>query len=139
MIDSVCARSRLRRETDRGSQTDLHLPRVDPLFERRIARVNGHRLDEAKLSQVLGWCRANSIDCVYFLADSDDAQTSFLAEQNGFLHTDVRLTFEHTLTGSAPVPPPGDRVHLARDNIGSAKSDCSDWTSQYALLFRLPL
>ena len=37
-------------------------------FERRIARVNGHRLDEAKLSQVLGWCRANSIDCVYFLS-----------------------------------------------------------------------
>jgi dTDP-4-amino-4,6-dideoxy-D-galactose acyltransferase len=83
-------------------------------FERRIARVNGHRLDETRLTEALAWCKTNRIDCLYFLADSDDAQIPPLAERNGFLHTDVRLTFERTLTGSAPVIPPGDRVRLAR-------------------------
>jgi dTDP-4-amino-4,6-dideoxy-D-galactose acyltransferase len=83
-------------------------------FECRIARVNGHRVDEAKLSEVLTWCKANRIECLYFLANSDDAQTPPLVERNGFLHTDVRLTFERTLTGSAPVILPGDSVRLAR-------------------------
>ncbi len=71
-------------------------------FECRIARVNGHRLDEAKLTEVLAWCKTNRIDCLYFLADSNDPQTSALAERNGFLQTDVRLTLERTLPGSAP-------------------------------------
>jgi len=83
-------------------------------FERRIARANGHCLDEATLSEVLAWCKTNRIDCLYFLADSDDAQTSALAEKNGFLQTDVRLTFERSLTGIAPVIGPRDNVRLAR-------------------------
>ncbi len=84
-------------------------------FERRIARVNRHRLDEAELSEVLTWCKTNRIDCLYFLADSDDAQTSPLAERNGFLHTDVRLTFERTFTENFPVPLRADSVRLARE------------------------
>ena len=83
-------------------------------FERRIARVSGHRLDEARLSELVAWCKANRIDCLYFLADSDDAETSALAWRNAFLHTDVRLTFERTLAGSTPVTAPGDNVRLAR-------------------------
>jgi len=101
--------------TEDGKPICTYLDWDSRFFERRIARVNGDRLDDAKLSQVLGWCRSNRIDCLYFLADSDDAQTSFLAERNGFLHTDVRLTFERSLTGGAPVTPPGDRVRVARD------------------------
>jgi dTDP-4-amino-4,6-dideoxy-D-galactose acyltransferase len=92
-------------------------------FERRIARVNGHRLDQARLSEVLTWCKTNRIDCLYFLADSDDAQTSLLAERNGFLHTDVRLTLERNLTESASMPPPGDSVRLARTgDLGALKA-----------------
>jgi dTDP-4-amino-4,6-dideoxy-D-galactose acyltransferase len=83
-------------------------------FACRIARVNGHRLDEAKLSEVLVWCKTNRIDCLYFLADSDDAQTSALVGRNGFLNTDVRLTLERTLTGSDHGGAPGDKVRLAR-------------------------
>jgi len=83
-------------------------------FACRIARVNGHRLDEARLTEALAWCKTNRIDCLYFLADSDDAQTSALAESNGFLQTDVRLTLERTLTGSAAMVAPGDKVRLAR-------------------------
>ncbi len=92
-------------------------------FERRIARVNGHRLDEARLSEILAWCKTNRIDCLYFLADSDDAQTSALAEQNGFLLTDVRLTFERTLAESASLISLGDRVRLARQaDLGALKA-----------------
>jgi dTDP-4-amino-4,6-dideoxy-D-galactose acyltransferase len=92
-------------------------------FERRIARVSGHRLDEARLSEVVAWCRVNRIDCLYFLADSDDAQTSALAWRNAFLNTDVRLTFERTLAGSTAVTPPGDSVRLARPgDLGTLKA-----------------
>jgi dTDP-4-amino-4,6-dideoxy-D-galactose acyltransferase len=83
-------------------------------FECRIARVNGHSLDDAKLTEVLAWCETNRIDCLYFLADSDDPQTSALAERNSFLQTDVRLTLERTLAGSAPSAAPGHSVRLAR-------------------------
>jgi dTDP-4-amino-4,6-dideoxy-D-galactose acyltransferase len=83
-------------------------------FACRIARVNGHRLDEARLSEVLAWCKTNRIDCLYFLADSDDPQTCALAQSNGFLHTDVRLTLERVLTGPAASVAPGARVRLAR-------------------------
>jgi len=92
-------------------------------FERRIARVNGHRLDQADLSEVLTWCKTNRIDCLYLLADSDDAQTSSLAERNGFLHTDVRLTFERAFRESTPVAPPGDNVRLAQlGDLGALKA-----------------
>jgi dTDP-4-amino-4,6-dideoxy-D-galactose acyltransferase len=92
-------------------------------FECRIARVNGHRLHEANLSEVLTWCKTNRIDCLYFLADSDDAQTSALAARNGFLPTDVRLTLERTLAGSAPIAAPGDKVRLARrEDLGVLKA-----------------
>jgi dTDP-4-amino-4,6-dideoxy-D-galactose acyltransferase len=83
-------------------------------FERRIARVSGHRLDEVKLSEISACCQTNRVDCLYFLADSDDAQTSVLAEQNGFLLTDVRLTFERTPNQSASLISPGGQVRLAR-------------------------
>jgi dTDP-4-amino-4,6-dideoxy-D-galactose acyltransferase len=83
-------------------------------FECRIARVNGHRLDEAKLTEVLAWCNTNRIDCLYFLADSNDPQTAALAERNGFLQTDVRLTLERTLAGSAAAVATADKVRLAR-------------------------
>jgi len=83
-------------------------------FECRLARVNGHRLDEAKLTEVLAWCNTNRIDCLYFLADSNDPQTAALAERNGFLQTDVRLTLERTLAGSAAAVATADKVRLAR-------------------------
>jgi dTDP-4-amino-4,6-dideoxy-D-galactose acyltransferase len=92
-------------------------------FERRIAQVNGHRLDEVKLSEILAWCKTNRIDCLYFLADSNDAQTSALAEQNGFRLTDVRLTFERTLSESPSPVSPGNRVRLARPaDLGALKA-----------------
>ena len=59
-------------------------------FECRIARLNRRRLDSASLSAVLEWCKTYQIDCLYFLADSDDIQTSRLAEGNNFLLIDPK-------------------------------------------------
>jgi dTDP-4-amino-4,6-dideoxy-D-galactose acyltransferase len=67
-------------------------------FGKRIARVNRHCLDEAELAAALGWCQANRIDCLYFLAAADDLGTVRMAEQNNFIQTDVRITFERQLT-----------------------------------------
>ena len=66
-------------------------------FARRIARANRTHLDDSTLNELLEWCVANRIECLYLLADSDDSQTTHLAETNEFLLADVRLTFERTI------------------------------------------
>jgi dTDP-4-amino-4,6-dideoxy-D-galactose acyltransferase len=85
-------------------------------FERRIARLNRLRLDDAMVAETLAWCDANRIDCLYFLADSDHPQTPRLAQANDFSLTDVRVTFERALAQpeSADIVPDG--VRLARED-----------------------
>lgn len=65
-------------------------------FGVRVARVNGSRMDEARLAEVKDWVAAERIDCVYFLADSTDAVTVRLAEESGFRLQDIRLTLALT-------------------------------------------
>jgi dTDP-4-amino-4,6-dideoxy-D-galactose acyltransferase len=45
------------------------------------------------------WCDHHSIDCLYFLADSDSSVATQLAEDNGFQLVDVRITLEVELDG----------------------------------------
>jgi dTDP-4-amino-4,6-dideoxy-D-galactose acyltransferase len=73
-------------------------------FSLRIARLNRPRLDPQTLAPALEWCSWNRIDCLYFLADSDDPATPVLASQNGFVLTDVRLTLEKELAHSDTWP-----------------------------------
>ena len=61
-------------------------------FQRRIARLNRHRLDQATMAECALWCRQHRIDCLYFLADSNDLETPRLAEANDFHLTDIRMT-----------------------------------------------
>lgn len=61
-------------------------------FQRRIARLNRHRLDHATMAECAHWCRHHRIDCLYFLADSNDLETPRLAEANDFHLTDIRMT-----------------------------------------------
>ena len=61
-------------------------------FQRRIARLNRHRLDHATMAECAHWCQHHRIDCLYFLADSNDLETPRLAEANGFHLTDIRMT-----------------------------------------------
>lgn len=72
-------------------------------FGRRIAHVNSHTLDADTMQAVLDWCARQQIDCLYFLAASDDALTVRLAEECGFRLQDVRTTLDRSL----PAPPAG--------------------------------
>ncbi len=49
-------------------------------------------------------CRANAIDLLYFLADSDDPPTIRLAEDHGFRLVDLRVTLDRTLQVPAHAP-----------------------------------
>jgi len=61
-------------------------------FGLRIARLTERYLTAEGAAAVRHWCEANRIDCLYFLADADDAQTVTLAQANGFQLVDIRVT-----------------------------------------------
>lgn len=67
-------------------------------FGHRIARLNRSRLDQEHVERAIQWCRKEKIACLYFLADSDDAPTVRLCEENHFRQTDVRMTFKRLIT-----------------------------------------
>lgn len=74
-------------------------------FERRIAALNVPRLTPESVRAALAWCEAERIDCLYFLADSDDPQTGVLTHAAGFLCVDARVTLELKLSPRPPSPP----------------------------------
>lgn len=76
-------------------------------FQRRIARVIGNRLSQEMIDPILNWCESRNINCLYFLADSDDSTTIRLAEDNAFRFVDIRMTLERRLEGS---PPFGEKI-----------------------------
>ena len=91
-------------------------------FARRIARANRTRLDPSVLNELLGWCATNRIECLYFLADFDDPQTTRLAETNGFLLVDLRMTLERTISETCDTPVSAV-VRLAREeDLGALRS-----------------
>lgn len=57
----------------------------------RIARVEGDTLTEERAREVDDWAARNRIDCVYFLARSDQAATAHTAERAGYQLMDVRV------------------------------------------------
>ena len=71
-------------------------------FGRRIARANANRLTREGLRHIQGWCEAERIDCLYFLADSADAETVKLAEEANFHLVDVRMTLGGDLAEITP-------------------------------------
>jgi dTDP-4-amino-4,6-dideoxy-D-galactose acyltransferase len=66
-------------------------------FGVRIARIIENRLSEEPLEEILMWCKSNAIDCLYFLANTDDARTISLAEEQGFHLVDIRVTLERQI------------------------------------------
>ncbi len=79
-------------------------------FGCRVARVVGHRLDEARLKSIERWCKLHDIDVLYFLADSNDAKTVEIAEDAGFHLVDIRVTLgisisEFSLIQTRTIPP----------------------------------
>lgn len=67
-------------------------------FGRRIARVVGHRLSPKLIQAVLTWCEEMHIECLYFLADSDDMETIQIAAQYDFKLVDVQVTLQNQHT-----------------------------------------
>lgn len=65
----------------------------------RVARVTGDTLTDERAEQVEGWCRANDVACAYFLARSDDARTTTVAENRDYRFVDVRVNLRHHLSG----------------------------------------
>ena len=92
-------------------------------FELPIARLNRARLEDATVAEVLRWCTAKSIACLYFLADPDDPQTTRLAESNGFQLTDVRVVFERIPAHNEVAASVFEGVRLAREeDLGTLRA-----------------
>jgi len=81
-----------------------YLPWDSEFFGNRIARVTSHRLNLAQLANVETWCAHNDIECLYFLADSDDDETTLLAERSAFHLVDIRMTFALRDSACASLP-----------------------------------
>lgn len=71
-------------------------------FGQRIARVIPTLLTPAAVEQILAWCEAQQIECLYLLAEPDDQETVYLAEDHGFRFVDIRVVLECTLKGVSP-------------------------------------
>lgn len=67
-------------------------------FGRRIAAVNGDQLTPSLIEKIKSFCAEERIECLYFRASANDAQTVELAEQNSFHLVDVRMTWERKLS-----------------------------------------
>ncbi len=87
-------------------------------FGHRIARVNGTRLDPVFLKAVLDWCQAQQIECLYFLAESNDPQTVWLAQDHDFSLVEIRITLERSLLDWDPET----RPRAAEEGVPSATS-----------------
>ncbi len=66
-------------------------------FGVRVARANVNQLDPEATVSLLDWCCEHKIDCLYFLAVSDDPVTVRLAEDNQFKLVDLRVTLQANL------------------------------------------
>lgn len=62
-------------------------------FGFNIGRLWGNRLTPARAREATRWCRDNAIQCLYFLADSDNPATHDSAADAGFRVVDVRCTY----------------------------------------------
>lgn len=60
-------------------------------FGFRVARVNSEILTPKLAREIDQYCIENSIGCLYFLARSDDLDTTLLAEDAGFNLVDIRM------------------------------------------------
>lgn len=66
-------------------------------FNYRIAKVIPNRLSQLQAQSIANWCAENDIECIYFLAHSDDMETVRVVEDNEYRQVDVRVTYEFRL------------------------------------------
>ena len=78
-----------------------------------IGQLDTHRLTVAEADAAVAWARGEGLGCLYFLADSDDAQTVRAAESHGFALVDVRVTLRRNAEVTGPADP---RIRAARED-----------------------
>lgn len=61
------------------------------LFGARIARVKGQWLTRETIVQIMRWCEAKQVDCLYFLCAPDNDESVVVAETHGFHLVDLRV------------------------------------------------
>jgi len=91
-------------------------------FGKRIARIQSRCLTADEAKGVDLWCRTQHIDCVYYLADGANTDSSTQAEKHGFHLVDLRVTFSRDLTCDLPTAVyedlreagEGDLLHLKK-------------------------
>ena len=81
------------------------LPWDSEFFGVPIGTVEADRIPEGDLPRILDWCRERAIECLYFLADPDDAAGLDRVEKRGFERVDERLTLKRDLS-SVPLTRP---------------------------------
>ena len=80
------------------------LPWDSAFFNVRIGRVLTNRLSSTIVDGMSRWCALNAIDCLYFLADANDADTIHLAEGFGFHLVDIRMTLVRRILSEEAMP-----------------------------------
>lgn len=78
-----------------------------------IGKLEGSLLQETEAENVLDWCQANEIRCLYFAANGSNAETLQRAHGAGFQFVDVRVDLEcdascgieSSLSENSPVRP----------------------------------
>ena len=75
------------------------LPWDSDFFGLRIAEVADRALSEAAVERVLDWAKRESIDCLYYAAASDDADSVRVVQGRGFRLVDVRVTLLRRASG----------------------------------------
>jgi dTDP-4-amino-4,6-dideoxy-D-galactose acyltransferase len=73
-------------------------------FARRIARLDASRLTPELAEDALAWSKTHAVECLYFLADSDDPDTVRVAEDHGFRQVDLRVTLQARLDSQGLTP-----------------------------------
>lgn len=86
-------------------------------FGFQVARVRRSTLDDAAAASVDEWCEARGVECLYFLADENDAVTRRVADANGYRQVDMRLTLRHDLGGIQDEEPAVSIRHAGLDDI----------------------
>jgi len=84
-------------------------------FGIRIGRLRTNHLSSAIAEATDRWCAANAIDCLYFLAETNDQATIRHAETFGFELVDIRLTLARSILPEQEmaVIPQGSTIRLA--------------------------
>lgn len=93
-------------EQNRSIEADTHCQHLDwdsGFFGRRIARLTLSQVDQESIEHAMHWCHRHAIDCLYFLANADNAETVRLAEENKFRLVDIRVTLEKQLGNVQPI------------------------------------